>query len=786
MLFRKLLRDLVRFKGQFVAIVILVTLGVCLFSGFNGAYIDLNDSAENSFDRLHLADYTVSFTSAPAAVAEEARRIEGVRMAAGRYVDDASLELAGVPDRMQARLISLPGPDEDPVNSLHLMQGALPEPGERLGVVITNDFALHHGLEPGDTVHVLVEGLRQELVIRGLVLSPEYLFATPDLGGFFADMYNFAVLFAHRDTVAEVLGSGDQINEIVVTAVPGADLAQMREDLRELASGYGLRTIVAREDQFSYRMLEMELEQLSEWSVALPMVFLGAAVMIILVLMARIIGQQRPHIGLLRALGYTRGQVLRYYLSFAFLVGAVGSALGVAFGYWMSAAFTELYAMYFNLPYLVGAFHWDVQAKAVALGLGSCLAASYFSARRAAGIRPVEAMRPLAPPPGRRFWGERVLGLDKLPVTWKFPLRNITRNPWRFNFAALGVGIALSLLVMTGAFYDHFDNMMNQFFGEQVAWEAQVTFVGPTGWAAVHQVRSWPETDRVEGLAEVAVRFKNGHLEWEGTVTGLEPDTRLYGLRDADGRPLVPVPGGVLLSENLLDILDLRVGETVTLQPMLEGLPPLDVPVAGTARMTIGAGGFMLIEEARFLTGPGTPISGALVTMQPGYHPTDLRERLREAPFVVGVQDPESAREQVLEMLDMVYAFIGTATIFAMLLAGAMVYAMASISSLERVRELATMRLQGMTRRGTGALMAAEGVLPAPPGFVLGVLIGYGLAGFMAAAWSSDLMTLRMVIYPSTLVISVVVTSIAVGLAQIPAVRNVNRVNLAEASKNRE
>ncbi|MEW6458917.1 MAG: FtsX-like permease family protein [Bacillota bacterium] len=787
MLLRKLLRDIVTFKGQFFAIALLVMLGIAMFSSMYLALVNLRDSAENSFHRLRLADYTVQFAAAPAGLTEAARAIEGVRLVSGRYVDDVSLDLPGAPDKMRARIISLPGPGEDPVNDLHLVRGRLLDPDDRRGVLISSDFATHHQLEPGDPVHVIVGGLRQELVIRGLILSPEYLFAAPDLNQFFSSIHSFAIMFVTRDTAAEVLGSGGQINELAVTTDPEADAAVVEQALRELTSGYGYRTLVAREDQFSYRMLQSEMDQLSTWSVMLPVVFLGAAVMVILVLLARIVRQQRSHIGLLRALGYTRAHIMGYYLGFALAVGGTGSVAGTLLGYWMSVGLTNQYAFYFNIPYLVSGFHWDVQLFAVAMGVGTCLVASFFSARAAASIHPVEAMRAPAPPPGRRFWGERWFSfMDRLPALWKFPIRNITRNPWRFNFSAAGVGVALGLLVLSGSFYDLFDDMLNRYFGDMVGYEARINFTGPTGWDAVTEVALWPEVREAQALVEGAVRYRNGRLQYEGPLTGLPEDGRLFQLRDEQNNLVAPSRGGILLSSNLMQILDLKEGDTVTLEPMVAGLPSREVTVAGTVETMLGVGGFLPLEEARFVLGPGTPISAALVTTNPGTSLETLRERARDRPFVSGVQSIADAREEALKNLDLMYAFLAVALLFSMLLAGAIVYSMSSITTLERTRELVSFRMQGMSRKGTGVLIAAEGLLPAVPGLVLGVAVGYAWAAWFAAAFSSDLMTIRLVIYPATIVFSVLAVVAAVALAQCPPIRSTNRINLAEASKHRE
>ncbi len=790
MLWRKLFRDVLHYKGQFLALALLVTLGVALFCSLYLAYLNLQTSAENSFERLNAAHLTAYFASGPEALVAQARQIEGVRMAAGRVVEDVALDLEGVEERITARLISLPGPGEDPVNDVYLVRGRLLEgDGEhRRGVLLSSDFAKAHGLEPGDRIYPIVNGIRQELTVQGLVISPEYLFPAPDTGQLFGGAQTFGVLFVTRETMAEIMGTGGRINEITLLLEPGADRQPVKKALQTLVSGSGYRTIVEMEDQTSYRMLETEVEGLSAWSVMLPVLFLGAAVMIILVLLARIVNRQRSHIGLLRALGYSRGDILRYYLGLCFLVGCTGSVLGILAGYWMSLGLTDLYGQFFNLIYVTESVNWGVLLSSALLGIGTCLAAGFYSARQAAAIQPVEAMRPPAPPPGRRFWGEhRLAFIQKLPALWKFPVRNITRNPWRFNFSAVGIAVAVSFLILTGSFYNLFDHMLNRYYGEMVPYDARIDFTGPTGWDAVREIELWPEVERAEAVVEIPVRYRNGHIVHEGQLTGPQEDTELYVLEDPDGNRVLPTRDGVLLSSNVQKILGVETGETIIIEPMLEGLPAREVPVAGTVELFIGAGGYLPLEEVRAIRGPGTPISAVLVSVAPDGLDA-VRERTRALPNVVGIQDITEMRAEITQYLDLMYAFIGVALLFSMLLSGAIVYSMSSITTMERMRELAILRMQGMGRKRTGLLIMAEGVLPALPGLALGVLLGYLWTAVFTAAYAalSDMMTIELAIYPLTIVLALIGIMTAVLVAQVPAINRVGGINLAEASKHRE
>ena len=53
-------RDIRRQKWQFVAVLVTVVLGVALFAGMFNAYLNLGSSLESSYNRLVMADMTVT------------------------------------------------------------------------------------------------------------------------------------------------------------------------------------------------------------------------------------------------------------------------------------------------------------------------------------------------------------------------------------------------------------------------------------------------------------------------------------------------------------------------------------------------------------------------------------------------------------------------------------------------------------------------------------------------------------------------------------------------------
>lgn len=107
--------------------------------------------------------------------------------------------------------------------------------------------------------------------------------------------------------------------------------------------------------------------------------------------------RRRAEIGVLRALGATRLQVLLLFLCEAALFGVVGGVLGLALGKVMAGGAVQLIASTVQSLYVSStpgqiAVTWQTVVEALVIGLGVSFASALAPAREAALVPPVEAM----------------------------------------------------------------------------------------------------------------------------------------------------------------------------------------------------------------------------------------------------------------------------------------------------------------------------------------------------------------------------------------------------------
>lgn len=155
---------------------------------------------------------------------------------------------------------------------------------------------------------------------------------------------------------------------------------------------------------------------------------------------------RRREIGLLSTKGFSRGQILRMFLTETFLIGFVGGLLGVLVGFLLNPLFTQFSMDYaFNLqmisPYTV--------IFTVAFGVIIALLSTFSSARRASHLPTVDALREYMPVDTMRAYRKRLTWLALILGAYKIGVFaagiNMTQTLSRAMFA--GGNFIITLLV---------------------------------------------------------------------------------------------------------------------------------------------------------------------------------------------------------------------------------------------------------------------------------------------------------------------------------------------------
>lgn len=779
---RKLVRDLWAMKTQVVAIALVIAAGVAVHLLGAGMLSSLQETRRAYYETYLFADVWAPTVRAPRALIDDIRRLDGVQAVETRVRMPALLDLSEMAEPASGEVISLPDSGPPAVNRLHLVRGSAPRPERPEEAVVLQAFADAHGLDVGDVVPATIYGGRLDLVISGVALSPEHVYAIAP-GQMVPDDRLFGVLWMGRRALARAVNQDGAFNEAVVRLSRDGSEAAVIAELDRLLAPYGAPGAYGRADQVSDAFVSSEIDQLETMSAVLPPVFLLVAAFLVNVVIGRLIAVQRAGIGLMKAFGYSSFEVTWHYLKMVAVICALGLMLGAGAGVWLGRATAEIYAAYYRFPFLV--FRADPADYALVVGVAAAavLGGAAMAVRRAAALHPAEAMTPTPPPDYSKAAGAGVTRLRLFDQQSRMILRQIIRWPWRAAFTVAGIAASGGLLVATLSIVDGIEAMVDSMFNVANRYDVAVTFTEPRPRLAFFGLAREPGVLSAEPFRVASARLRHGHRQERVAITGAPLDGRLSRMIDARNRPVFPPPGGLLLSSDLAEKLQVGAGDLVTIEVTEGRRPVVEMPVAAVTTTYVGSGAQMRIEDLNRLLREGPVVSGAYLTVDESAAPA-LYARLKEAPAVAGVALQALAAERLAQMLDEnLGVAIGVYVLFAGLIALGVVYNTVRISFAERQRELATLRVLGFSRADVSYILLGEVALLALAALPLGAAAGAGLAWYLAGAMSSELFRLPFVIAPATFGLAgLVVLSVTVASSLLVR-RQIDRLNLPEVLK---
>ncbi|WP_194836253.1 ABC transporter permease [Nocardia sp. XZ_19_369] len=819
------LRNLAAHKVRLALTLLSVVLGTAFIAG---SFV-FTDTLQRTFDGIFAGqakgvDVRVSpkerqAQGIPNNIVDELRKYPGVRTAApsvnGVVVlltpdGKKAIQTGGAPTFGQSYL----PPEQAVAEPNKFVQGAPPtKPGE---IALNTTGAERAGLKLGEHTKVMIpsQGNPLDVTLTGIYEVPS------DTGGFIGVLFDDSQarkLFTDGLHVAYV--------DLAVAGIPGD---QLRDDLAKELPNYKVQNgDQVREDL--KKEVSNALNFINYFLLAFGAIALIVGTFIIYNTFSMIVAQRLRELALLRAVGASRQQVGRSVVAEAFVIGLVGSALGLAGGVGLA----------FGLSAVLNAFDLGLPTGSMAVlprtivvgllvGLAVTVLSAYAPARRAAKIPPVEAMREEFASAGDSLRVRTLVGVVlavaggvlvyvgaqstggnaaltvgigalalilavllaapalSRPVVaglgvligpfgpiGRMARNNAARNPRRTAATAFALTLGLMLVTAIGMLGASAKASVGVLVDKGVRSEyvlAGQQFVGVPFGAADAVRKSVPGVADVVGIRGVG--FKIG----DDQVGGASPDGQLDRALNYEILRGSATLGDrdILVSEDEADKRGWRVGQQVS--PTSFDGKKVPLTVTGIYRKTPLLGALVVSPVVYKEVVPVNFQSNfvVLVTAQPGTDLTELRADLEKAvePFpVVQVQNREEFKgaqgQQINTLLAILYGLLALAVVIAIL---GIVNTLA-LSVVERRREIGMLRAVGMQRAQVRRTIYLESMLIAVFGAIVGMLLGLGLGvGFLRTL--RDL-GLDQIAIPWSQLVLVLVSSAVVGVlaALWPAVR---------------
>ncbi len=784
-LHKKLGRDLWHMRGQVVAISLVIMSGVAMFISSRLLVHALVESQARYYADYRFTDMFASLKRAPLSLGEAIAALPGVGAVRTRTVCEVTLDVPNLAEPATARLVSIPEHRHTMLNDIHLRRGRYIEPRKPDEVIVSESFFTANHLELGETIGAILNGRWQRLRIVGVGLSPEYVYESRGTD-MFPDNRRFGVFWMGEEAMRAAFNMEGAFNDLVLTTTPEANEEELIRSLDRMLERYGGLGAYGRTDQMSNRLLSDEIRQNRTFGTALPLIFMAVAAFLLNIVLARVVSLQRDQIAVMKAFGYEHWAIARHYIEFAFLALLPGTIVGVFVGIWLGSAVANLYKDVYHFP----ALRFDIVPGAIVSGLlcavGSALLGAYAAVRRTLSLPPAEAMRPESPPQYHAGVLEQIGVQRWIPLSLRMILRGMIRQPLRTSLSIVGVASAVAIILMGRYFVDAVRNIADVQFRIVQNDDVTVSFHEPRPRRVAHDLVNLPGVLVSEPFRAAPVRLRHGHHYRRTIVMAFDTSAGLRRLIDARMHQVDLPPDGLILTTKLAEVLGVEAGDMVQVE-ILEGQRrQASVVVSGTVDELIGMTAYMQRGALdRLLREDGT-VSGAMLAIDESLS-DNLYHELKAMPAVAGVAIHSAMLKGFEDTIaQSTGVFTMMLSVFASIIAIAVVYNVARIALSERGRELASLRVLGFTQREVSVMLFGEQALLTMAAIPLGFFFGYRMSAAVSRMYQWETFRMPLVINNDSYLFALaVVVGAAVGSALLVR-RRIARLDLVEVLKTRE
>ncbi len=774
-----------RNKGAIIGAILIIGIGIFVFVSMIDTLHNLNDQISAYYKDSGMADVFAEVEGISSAELQRMTDIPGIRAAGGHMSRDLRILGGGQETIVTVHLMSYdPG---DKINRITLtdLSGEDIDAGNTADddIFLGNRMTGSYHYPAGTELSLLKDGHAMRFFCRGICSSPDYIYSIPHGGAMVPDgeVYDIAVISKKR--MERLLGKNDCLNELGFLLEEGYDYDDVRHQLRERLTPYGLSSICERDDQASANMVAGEMVELVSTGTILPIIFMAISVFMLYVVLKKMIDRDRTLIGTMKAFGMTDRELLCAYLVEGGVIGIAGAMLGCAAAGIFGRVMFNMYVDFFTLPDPVYHDFIVSRLQALAISLGTAVLAVFLGVREILKITPATAMRQEEPKTGRNIRIPERLGRH-LRMQTRIGLRSMGRNPFRGFLIILAVVFAFSMTSSMLSFMPQFEEVLHSQFEEIQVYDLQLTldrFVTPgqAGDAAEHF--SCP----AEAICQTAVALRHDNLTDYTVLYGLPPNSELYHIRDNGGKIYEPPYNSLILNKRTAENLHISEGDWVELSStgLTNGF--VRIRVAAVISELLGRNCYLSLDSFPEVLHSDPSVNTILIKTGAEDKAGSLKS-LMKTSRVSWIVDTDKIVGAYRSMINSMIYMVDMFALLSVVAGGILIYNISMISLKERYTEIGTLRVLGMTHRELGSMLLTEKMIY----FVLGVLLGfpasYGINRLLEILIISDSFDLRLHIGRPTYLITILICFVMTMCAWYAEQRLVRRIELTETLKARE
>lgn len=476
-----------------------------------------------------------------------------------------------------------------------------------------------------------------------------------------------------------------------------------------------------------------------------PLIFFLVAALVSLTTMTRMIEEQRSYCGTLRALGYSKQDIIMQYIVYAFLATFFACILGILAG---NQVFPRI--IYFLFTYLMYGMNqstvlvqkWSISLMTVLISVGVTLLATLSVCLQELVSTPSVLMRPKAPKAGKRILMERMPFIWKrLNFNQKVTMRNLFRYKKRFWMSVIGIAGCTALIMLGFGVKNSVSDIIPSQYEEVYKYDALIKL--NSNVEDTKKVEN--KIKRIEGVHNLTGAYRQNV-----TVLGNSEDyySTMVVYDNADEiknfinfndyktkKKIILSDDGVVISQKLAEKLGVKKGENMTFS---YDNTKYTVKVSNIVQQYVSHQVYMSKTFYENLTGTKSSASILYVDMNTKKSNIKTLKNYLDHHNIGSMERLTASLDEFQQRMSSLNIIVAILSGCAALLCFIVLYNLTNINIGERKGEIATIKVLGFRRKEYCDYIFRENIILSLIGASIGMFFGYFLHRFVVLTVEMD------------------------------------------------
>ena len=560
--------------------------------------------------------------------------------------------------------------------------------------------------------------------------------------------------------------------------------------------------IYTRNDNPGYGGFSSDADRMGKVTAIFPIFFFIVAALVCLTTMTRMVEDQRTQIGALKALGFSRRQIAAKYMVYAAVATIFGTGAGISLGLYL---FPQTIWKAYGILYRMGKLKFAVDPWLIVITLGGMLLITLIPTVLAVvgSLRAVPAtlMRPKTPKPGKRVLFEHIPFLwDRFKFFDKITARNLLLNARRFLMTVLGVLGCTALLLAGFSLRDAVHGVPGKQFDEIYQFDAMATLHDPSGSGEDTALNRFLESRGIDQFCYVdqfAVDVKSDRVAEVPlsvsvyTFESWNQISAIINYHTRQGKEPIPCPetGSAIITEKLASWLEVSPGDTVTVTTQnTDGKnKTFQLIISGISENYVYHSLTISPETYRAALGTEPLFKNMDIKFPAGdFNREQFMVDLLQQENILGGVDVQEMRTRINDTLGSMNMIIWIIILTAMALCFVVLYNLTNINIVERVREIATLKVLGFYEKEVRRYIFRENRVLTWIGIACGLLGGIALAYYIIVTAEVDEIMFNRTISVWSYLYSVAVTLITASSVHLVMRSRLKKIDMIDSLKSAE